>query len=203
MDSLTIYMYMDGKLYKTTGARGTATSTGTGGDYPKISFTFQGVYYDAIDDALPGAGLVYEASKPYKVELAQLSIAGFSDAIAQQFTFDLGNTLTPRDNINASEAYDAIRITKRQAKFGCNPESRKPSVYDPWQEMRQERPTRVHVAVGIRGGAGNIVRVQGDCAMYDTSPTFSNRNNIRAYAFSFGLQRVSDAGNDEVSFTFC
>lgn len=199
--SLTFYVYLDGTLVKLTGARGTFSIEGQAARYPMVSFTFTGIYDDPIDAALP-ASLSFENSKPWKVELAQLALYGLGqNPCASRFAFDMANTVEAKDCINASEAYDEVRITARAPTAGADPESNKPSLGSPWLRMRREDTTRFHVAVGRRGGVGNIVRIQADKANIRDAP-FTTRTNIRAYDVQLALARVTGAGNDEVSLQF-
>lgn len=71
--SITIYMYFAEVLHKLTGARGTCTVEGKGGDLAKFNFTFTGNYVAPVDSAIP-AGAVFESTIPQQVELADLAI---------------------------------------------------------------------------------------------------------------------------------
>jgi hypothetical protein len=201
--SLTLWAFLDGALYRLLGARGTWSTTGEAAQYPTVTWTFTGIYQDPIDQVLPSTQLAYETSKPYKVELAQLALYGLGQTLAKasRFSMDFANTVEAKDNINASEAYDEVQITARQPVAGCDPEAYKPSVYNPWARMRREDTTKFHVAIGIRGGVGNIVRLRADRASLTNVP-FANRNNIRAYDHQMRLARVSSAGDDELYVHF-
>lgn len=199
--SLTFYVYLDGTLIRITGARGTMSLEGTAAKYATATFTFTGIYNDPINGALPTT-LAFETSKPYKVELAQLNFYGVSEnACASKFSFDMGITVEAKDCINASEAYDEIRITDRMPTFGADPQAEEPGIINPWWRMRREDNTRVHVAVGRRGGTGNIVRIQADEANFKDAP-YQTRGKIRAYDFQMHLARVNATGNDEFFLHF-
>lgn len=198
--SCTFYVYLDGTLHRLYGGRGTFSIEGAAAQYPMVSWSFTCIYDDPINGALP-TNLSFETSKPYKVELSQLSIYGLPAAIASRFTFDAANEVTPKDNINASEAYDEIVINDRVPVMGADPESTKPSVFHPWTRMRREDVSRFHVAVGRRGGAGNIVRINANRTSY-TGAAFANRNRLRAHNYGFRAARVSGAGDDEYSILF-
>lgn len=198
--SLTFYVYVDGTMIPVTGSRGTFTVDGTAGQYPTLSWTFTGLYNDPQAQALP-AGLTVETSKPYKVELAALRIWGQANAVASKFSFDIANTVTPMDNINASEGYDEIRITDRKPVAGCDPESYTPNVYNPWTRLRREDATRFHVAVGVRGGVGNIARIQADNVNYSDS-AYATRNSVNSFQYNFRAARLTLDGNNECFFHF-
>ena len=202
VSSLTIWAYLDGSLYRIRGARGTWSMTGQAAQYPMISWTFTGLYADPIDAPIP-SGVQFENSQVFKVELSELALTGLSTAaaIAQQFTFDMGNTVGPNDNINAEEAFNFVEITGRQATAGCNPETDKPSKFSAWSRMRRGETSQMGVTVGKRGGRGNQIRIQADRASYTGAP-FSNRNGNRAMDFGFNLARVSSDGDDEIHVTF-
>lgn len=198
--SCTFYVYLDGSLHRLRGGRGTFSIEGAAAQYPMISWTFTCIYDDPIDGALP-TSLSFEMSKPWKVELAQLNIFGLPNACASRFTFDVANELAPKDCINASEAYDEITINDRVPTLGADPESTKASIFHPWTRMRREDTSRFHVAVGVRGGTGNIVRIQANRTSYTGAP-FANRNKIRAHNYGFRAARVSGAGDDEFMMHF-
>lgn len=198
--SVSLWAYVDGALYKTLGARGTFSCDGSAAQFAMLSFTFTGTYQEPIDQPLP-TGVQFETSKPWKVELAQLAIFGQANAKASKFAFDIANTVSPKDNINADEAYDEVRITDRQPTCSADPESDKPSAYNPWTRMRRADATRFHVLVGTKGGAGNVCRFQADNVNYTDVP-FANRNKIRAFNYSFRCARISGDGNDECFLHF-
>lgn len=198
---ITLYAYMDGELKRVTDARGTFTMTANAGEYPTLAFTFTGRYNEPVDAAVPTSLVRYEQSKPYKVELAEAAVYGLPNVCAQAFTFDLAQTITPKDCMNAEEALDELRISDRTPTATVNPESVVPSVFSPWTRMRREDTTRLHVMGGRRGGVGNMWRFQADAAQY-TSANAANRDKVRANDLQFRLARLTDAGDDEVFFHF-
>lgn len=198
---MTFYVYMDGELKRITDARGTFSMTANAGEYPMLSFTFTGRYNEPIDAPVPATLVRYEQSKPYKVELAEAAVYGLPNVCAQAFTFDLAQTITPKDCMNAEEATDELRISERTPVAGINPESSKPSVYSPWTRMRREETTRLHILGGRRGGVGNMWRFQADRAQI-TGANYANRTKVRAHDMQFRLARLSDAGDDECFFWF-
>lgn len=197
---LTFYVYLDGTLHRITDARGTVTMTANAGEYPTLAFTFTGRYNEPVDAVVP-TNVVFETSKPYKVELAEAAVYGLPNVCAQAFTFDLGGSIGPKDCMNAEEAIDELRFNERTPVAGVNPESNKPSVFSPWTRMRREEITRLHVRGGVRGGTGNLWRFQADSAQI-TGANYTNRNKVRAHDLQFSLSRFSDAGNDEFFFHF-
>lgn len=200
--TVSLWAYTDGTLYRIRGSLGTFTAQGNAAQFGEINWTFTGIYTDPVDASIP-AGVVYETSKPYKIELAELALSGLTTAQARasRFSFDIGNTVTPNDNINADEATDGIEITARSATAGCDPEATAPSVFSPWSRMRRGDTSRIGITVGRRGGRGNQIRVQADRAGYTGAP-FTNRNGIRVNDLGFQLGRVSGNGDDEMHITF-
>jgi hypothetical protein len=199
--SLSIYVYMDGTLHRVFASRGTYVLTANAGEYPTIAFTFTGTYNEPIDAAVPTTQVVFEKSKPWKVELAEAAVLGMPNVCAQAFTHDIANTVTAKDCINAPEAVDELRITERNPVAGLNPETTVPSIYNPWTRMRRGESTRLHFLAGKRGGVGNLARFQADSAQYTAAP-LTVRNKIRAYDMAFRLSKVSDQGDDEFFFHF-
>jgi hypothetical protein len=197
--SLTLYCYLDGTLFVVTGARGTVTVDGMAAEFPTMSWTFTGIYNDPIDAAMPNVS--FEFSRPAKVELSQLTVFGLPAARAQKFAFDIANTISPKDDINASEGYYEIAITDRKPSCSADPESTVPSVYNPWYVLRREDSTRFHASIGARLGVGNIARIQADNVQYDGAP-YANRNGVRALNYGFRAARLTANGNDECFLHF-
>lgn len=200
--SLTLWAFLDGSLFRLRGARGSWSVAGQAAQYATVTWTFTGVYVDPIDMPLPTT-LNYEESKPYKVEVAALALYGLNATLAKasRFSMDIANEVVPKDNINADEAYDEVIITSRAPVAGADPESYKPSVYNPWARLRREDTTRFHVSVGRKGGPANTVRLQADSANLTAVP-FANRQRIRAYDHQMRLARKSAVGDDELFVHF-
>jgi hypothetical protein len=194
--TLTIYLYMDGVLHVMTAARGNAKITAEAGNFAKIEFTFQGNFVAAADAVAP-SNPPYDTTLPQQVELSNLTWNNQRDLVAQQWTFDQGNTLTPRPDVNANEGVKGVRITARQPVGGFNPEATLEADYPFWADIEQGRVTTFFVKVGQV--VGNTVAVWMPKVQMTAMP-YGDRDGIRIYDVSFRATRFN--GDDEVCFYY-
>ena len=226
-ESLSIFMYFDGLLHKMSGSRGTFTAEGTGGELGIFGFEFQGNYIDVIDAALPAA--VFESQIPQQVELAALRIGSLADdtvaptvgpsggpvvcdswndqingvtddLCASAFSFDMGNSLTPRACINEADAFKGVIITSRQATGSLDPEVELVATHDFWGLLAAAAVLSYKVQVGTT--RGNIVRFLSDSVQY-AGMSYGDREGLRTLEadlrFSASAPNFSD---DEIKIAF-
>lgn len=198
--SVTLYVYQDGTLHKITGARGTFKIDGKASDYAKVQFTFTGNYNEPVDAALP-TGMQYEPTRPVKCELMNFTVKGLPTNYGETWSLDVANTVSLRDDYNAFDGWAGALVTDRKPKMMADPESRSPSVYNPWKRMEFADIIRIYCQVGKRAGPGQLVNIQADAAQYDKSD-YKNRTNIRTWDMSFALARITDSGDNEFSINF-
>lgn len=193
--SLTIYMYLDGILHKMTGSRGNFTITAEAGNYAKVEFTFQGIFVDAVDAVAPSP--TYDATLPEQIEFSNLTWGSQRDLVSAQWTFEQGNTLTPRPDVNSSEGVKGTRITARTPQGGMNPEATIEADHPFWDEISRGKTQFFFVKVGQT--VGQTIGVQIPKAQLSALP-YGDRDGIRTYDVSFRCTRVN--GDDEVEFWF-
>lgn len=122
ISSATLAMYMDGKIYKMWGARGTATLKFPGAGKPGIiSFEFTGADFSEADGALLAA-VTYNAIIPPAFQGATLTIDGYS-AIVNTLEIDFGNTVALRPDANQSSGHISAVISDRRPTFRFDPEN--------------------------------------------------------------------------------
>ena len=100
ISALTIYLYLDGLLYKLVGCRGSFNLTLTSGGVGRLSFTFQGLYLSKADAAVPAA--TYDATRPAPFKNGTMLVNRLAAAL-ESLTVDLGNEQSFPDNPNALE----------------------------------------------------------------------------------------------------
>lgn len=181
-ESLTLYLYLDGLLHKMTGARGTWSMEGTGGEYARFNFDFTGNYIDPVDAAMPSP--TNETSKPPMVELANLNIGGISTFYASSFSIDMANDVVIRDNINNAEGYAGAMITGRAPMATFDPEAELVATHDFFGKMKSGAEMEFEVHVG--NTKGNVVTFYGPNVQY-RSINYGERNSIRTMDVQMGL----------------
>jgi hypothetical protein len=117
--SATIRAYQDGISTTATGTYLNADFNFTAGQAPTIQFTGQGLYNAPVSAALPTAAP--PADTRTLVQSEQLSIRTHRDTpplnnvipICRSLTFNTGNTIIERPDINSKEGLEATRIISR------------------------------------------------------------------------------------------
>lgn len=195
--TLTIYLYMDGVRHTMTAARGNVKITAEAGSYAKAEFTFQGNFVDPIDEVAP-SNPPYDTTLPQQVELSNLTYNKQRDLVAQQWTFDQGNTLTPRPDVNAAEGIHSVRITARNPTGGFNPEATLEADYPFWNDIKRGRVSNFFVKVGQV--VGNQISIWMPKVQMTAMP-YGDRDGLRIYDISFRATRFN--GDDEIYWYYC
>ncbi len=195
-ESGTMYIYEDGVLYKATGCRGNVSFSEKAGEPAKLSFTMTGHLVGSFTDvALPTPTL--DSTNPIAVLSAGFSVGGYS-AIISTFSFDLTNTISTPDNINASDGYGEIIITGRDVNGTFDPENvlaATNNFLSNWQSGTSG--VLAHNTIGAT--SGNIFDVAMPVMAYRDWAT-GDRDGIRTLEIPFGAHESS--GDDEVTITF-
>ncbi len=207
-DSLSMYLYLDGLFHKLTGARGTFTLEGNGGEEGIFSFEFQGNYFDATDVAIPTTS-VLETTIPPAVELADLAVRSYTiDGVpceddevqtlcAAGFSVDAANEITPKECINNANSFDGVIITDREPVGSVDPQAELVAVHPAWTIL--SAGTVLDWRVRIGAVRGNILNISAPRAQY-SNIAYGDRNSIRTWELDLAFSRVN--GNDELRFSF-
>lgn len=165
--SLTLYVYVDGIVYKFVGARGNAAFNLTSGGPGKITFTFRAMFSSKADAAVPAA--TYDATRPPIWKNGAALVNRLAAAI-QQWTLDPQNQIINPDNPNSLEGYDPAIITSRQARGNINPLEVLTATRDIMSDFRSGTQRVLHARYGAT--AGNRIALTHPAALYlNQSPT--------------------------------
>lgn len=197
-ESITLYVMKDGVLHKVTSCQGTVTFTGESGSVAVANFEFTGNYIDPLEEPIP-LDADFEATSPPQVELAQMSIAGDNDFCAQSFTVTLGNTISVKECMNASDGFDGSAITGREPTANLNPEATYEAYTGMWNNFSVNNQFPLHVRVG--SVSGNMVRFYMERANF-TGLSYGDRNNAVTFEATFQLNGLSTSGDDELRVAF-
>ncbi len=195
-ETYTIYLYLDGVRHIMTAARGNFTITAEAGNIAKVDFTFQGNYVAPTDESTP-ATPVFETQLPEQVELANLTWGQQRDLVSAQWTFEQGNTLTPRPDVNANEGIKGVRITARDPVGSMNPEATTEADHPFWAEIEAGKLQFFVAKVGQ--AVGNNCFMWMPKAQISAMP-YGDRDGIRTYEVAMKCTR--HLGDDEVEFYF-
>lgn len=197
-DTLTLWMYLDGLLHKGQAGMGNFTIEATAGEFASVTFNFTTTFNDPEDEAMPSTP-VYETTLPPQVELSLLSWGGNTELYAESWSFDQGNDIQVRLDVNAAQGYRGSRIADRAPSGGFTPEAQLEADEPFWADFLAARAKTWTVRCGKV--VGNQVVLFAPNAQ-TSEQTYVDRNGIRAYDKSILFKR-GNVGNDELIFVFC
>jgi len=110
MESLTLYFFRDGQKHAMTGARGTYTIDFAKNDFPRMNFTFTGLWVDpaSVADPTPVFTGWVDPIEMSNSNTTTSSLHGY-DVILESLSVDIGNTVIHSDRPNE----EAVKITDR------------------------------------------------------------------------------------------
>jgi len=161
--SVTLALYMDGKIYKMWGARGTAKLLLEAGKAGIISFEFLGADFSEADGALLSDGVSYNSVKPPTFQSASLTVDSYA-AIVSRLEIDLGNALSLRQDANTSSGHKSAVITNRRPTIGFDPENVLVATEDFLGNWRSG--TEMAFTTTIGSVAGNTIAVTAPKVQY-------------------------------------
>jgi hypothetical protein len=195
-ETVSLYLYMDGKLHKLLGAMGTFNFTATAAKTVIINFEFTGTFVDPIDAAMPAGAFDDDFQLPPLFQQAQFTLDGVPFAIAS-FTYTQNNNITPRSDANYADGYNGTRLTARNPQGGINPEDAVPGQYDFWNKLKNAATMIFSARIGQ--AAGNIVWIKAPNAQW-TGMTYQDRDGLAVYDAGLGFGR--ETADDEIEFFF-
>lgn len=191
-ESITLYCYRNGILYKFLGCRGTFKLGLTAKKIPKFSFTFTGKYTPVTDAAIPG-GSVFTAFQVPKASiptwLGTTTFAGVTPLIAD-FQLDIGNDIAHVLWMNA-ETND---ILDRSPKGSMTVQAVTVATLDYFGLVRNATQSAFSLVHGTTAGNKTTIAAP-KLQLTDVQEVEFNG----ALAFQFGTVFTTNAGNDEVT----
>ena len=182
MGSATIHYYLDGLRHIVRGSRGTFSIDMSVGQIPGINFTFTGTYSDPTDT--PNATPTYLELVPKPVTNAALKIGSLDMSLVavSALSFDLGNDVQPRDDIQAPDGRLGYVVQGRDPTGSIDPEVTTMVNFNPFTDWKNG--TLVPIGAGIGDAFGNRVRVVMPAVQYTELP-YGERNGIFVYNLGY------------------
>jgi len=191
----TLYMYLDGLLFKMLNSKGTVSFSVGAGGIPKMTYTFTGSFSNPADAALP-SGVDYSGfTAPLginKVNTPSLTIHGAA-VKADTLSIDLANNVIYRNLI----ATESIKITDRSPSGQTSFETESVAFKDWTAIVRLGTLGPLELVHGTV--AGRIVEIDAPKVQL-TEPTLTDSDGISMSNYNLTLQ--PDTGNDELVVTF-
>lgn len=190
-ESITIYAYRDGLLYKFTGCLGNVTKSFPAGKPAMLSFVFTGHAVAQVDAALPSPTV--DTTVPEVVKNASFTINAYA-AVLSALNLDMGNRVIIPDDINAAEGYGEVKIAGRTAQGSMDPEATLVAAHDFWSEW--EDGTQMALSIVVGSVAGNIATLTAPKVVYRE---FNEGERDGIYTLDLPFTAARNAGDDEVS----
>jgi len=192
--SCTIYFYLDGRLHKILGARGTVSMSLEAGRIPVFKFKFVGLFATPTDTAII-TPTVSAFVKPLAVNFANTTPATlhtFAGKI-RSLSIDQGNVVSYRNLVGA----EVVSFTDRKASGSIKMEDELVATKDWWTIAGAATLGALTITQGT--AAGNKVTIAG-ANVQVSDPAADEENGVAM--ITMGLDFTpSSAGNDEYSIT--
>ncbi|WP_447556428.1 phage tail tube protein [Vreelandella sp. EE22] len=196
-DSLTLYYRHDGQQQRIRGSRGTVTGTGNTGAMPTVSFTFTGLY--ERPEVVEALDLVIEDwadELPVNFQnTTKFNIHGY-EAIGQNFSVDLANTVTPRNLVN----YEGIHVTDSTPTGQVSFQAPRLDEFDVFERIESHKVVAT-APIGWEHGTqpGNIVGIRGRKAQLTG---VSNQDSDGITHYQCDVRYLPELGDDEQTWYF-
>ena len=190
--TLTMYGYLDGLLFKLTGAKGTVSFELNAKNIPVMKFKFVGDYSAYTDVTFPTGAVFTGFTKPVtvsKVNTPTLTMFGFA-AVCNAFGFDIANAVAYRDEIN----YQGAESPDRKPVGTATIELPTAAIANFGEIARLNAESAVNLVHGTV--AGNIIDISMPNVQLNSPPTISNDGDKARIGLQYSLN--PSAGNDEV-----
>jgi len=195
IESVTLYLYEDGKRIIVTGCRGNVDFTYEAGNVVKGEFTMVGTPAAQTDVSLPTP--VLDSTVPVPYIGGSFTVDGYSATLGS-FTISSGNTVATPPSVNGAQGYGEIIITGRDINGSLDPEDELVADED-WLGNFTAGSTMAVATGAIGSSAGNILTTTLPAIYYrDLSP--GDRDGINTLDISYGA--VESSGDDEVTLVF-
>ena len=193
--SLTLYVWEDGVVKKATGCRGTVRIVGEAGGLAMFEWDFLGKYAAMADAAYLETGAASDFTNlptetPPLVESATFAV--HTDALyIQSFTIDIGNTITPRGDVNSALGIKSIFISDRVVTATINPQQDLKADFDALDALMSDTVGPFTISIGTAAGNDITIASPAEYARV-TSISEGERDNILVNDINIEFQQPYD-----------
>lgn len=194
-NSVSIYMYIDGRLHKILGSLGTAVLMFEAGKVPIYKFSFIGLFSTPTDSALitPTVSAYIKPVAVNKVNTTPATLHTFSGKFAS-LSLDVGNVLSPRTLVNDQ----SVGFTDRKSVGSVTLEDELIATKDWWTIVKAGTTGALAFTHGTV--AANKIQLTGP-AVQLTDPKLSESNGISMLTMGMEFTPTA-AGNDEFAIVY-
>lgn len=177
--SLTLYVYMDGVVYKFLGSRGTVSLQIDSGGIGRLRFTMNGIFSAKADASVPSA--TYQSTRPPAFKSAVFKVNRLATSL-RSFSMDVGNQIVNPDNPNLLEGFDVAQVTARKITGSMDPHETLVATRDIMSDFRAGTRRIIHARFGST--AGNRIGITIPEALF-TNQSPSDHDGIAAVSVPF------------------
>lgn len=195
-ESITLWFYRDGLLFKAVGCRGTFSLDTKVNEYAKIKWEFTGIYAGPVAaGTLPTP--TFSAVVPPVFKGAQFAIDNYA-AVIESMKFDMKNSIAKRPDANAATGILSWNITDRAVSADIDPEVPALASKDFWDMWQASETVAMTATIGQTAGNKCVITTP---AVQIDDLKFADRENVLTYGLPLRV-KPTDAGNDEIEFKF-
>lgn len=194
-ESVTIWLYIDGRVHKVTGCRGDWKIKCEAGQMAMAEFTFKGRYADPTLLALATPTL--ESTTPQVCKSCIFTYNARTSLVVKNAELEINNTVAMRPSLNDANAIAGFEITDRDPMLTINPECTVETSYDFRGDALSGNLRAVSWQVGAT--AGNIVTFSLP-KWNPYWPEYEDRDEILVQKIKG--EAVQNSGNDEIQISF-
>lgn len=193
MESIMLYVYIDGTIHKLAGARGTCALNFESGGLPTLQFTFTALFAAPVAGAFPASPVFSAWKRPLPIDKANTAMAYFGQNInGRSLSFDLGNEVQYRNLFNQEDVLISNRNITGKTSFELPPLA----TYNWIGAALAGTSGTLSLSHGLT--AGNKVQISAN-AMQVTNPAYSDHLGVRF--LDVDLQFVPVSGNDDLTIS--
>ena len=195
LESVTLYIYEDGKRIILTGCRGNVSFALEAGARVMANFTMTG--HEAAQTDLALAAPTFDATSPEPFIGGAFTIDSLSSVIGA-LNFDLANIVATPTDVNGADGYGEVTITMRDINGSIDPLDE--LVADEDYLANFKSGAAMALTTGAIGAtAGNILTITMPAVSYRDASS-SDRDGLASLQLPFGAAESST--DDEVSIAF-
>jgi len=193
-NSVTLWIYIDGRLHKVNGARGSVKLNLTAGQLCMLEFNFSGKYTAPTNASIVSG--TYDTPNPQPCKSCAFTYDSKTTLIAKMIEIDLANTLARRNDLSAATGIAGYEITARKPVMTFDVEAQ---IQTSYTFRTDQLTTQKAVSAVVGATAGNICTV--------TVPVFNITNIEYADEEGILLEKLTgecaiSSGDDELSIAF-
>ena len=187
----------DAKIKQIVGARGSFILEAEKGGLPLVRFTFQGRYIEPTDGSLFADAASGPTPQPFLG--VSFDFQGVTTLKLRVVNIDIGNSVSPRNDINQASGNFSAVITDRNPTATIDPEQELISTINYFNKLTQNTEGNLSYIIG--SGVGLVVTVAAPKAQI-IGIAEGERDDFRIEDIDLQLNKSAAAGDDELTIVF-